>query len=300
MAATHAKDRVQSLGIAAVRKSTIVMIGFAVLFGLLAVFIAQSWLNSQAEMRMRSLEAQKKTITTQTIVVASKPLRFGSELGSSSLREIAWPEGAVPSGAFGKISELTGDGRRVVLTAIEANEPILSSKITGPGQRATLSAMIGEGMRAVTIRVNDVEGVAGFVLPGDRVDVALTRQSDKSAATTDVVLQDVKVLAIDQIADERADKPVIARAVTLEVDTPSAQKIALASAIGTLSLMLRKAGEAGLEGTRRISLGDLLGNPPAKPQDMKFATIRVHRPAKKDDYSVPVERSEASATVGRR
>ena len=73
-------------------------------------------------------------------------------------------------------------------------------------------------MRAVTIRVNDVEGVAGFVLPGDRVDVALTRQVDKSVGTTDVVLQNVKVLAIDQIADERADKPSIARAVTLEVD----------------------------------------------------------------------------------
>ena len=135
-----------------------------------------------------------------------------------------------------------------MLTAIEANEPILSSKITGPGQRATLSAMIADGMRAVTIRVNDVEGVAGFVLPGDRVDVALTRQGDKSASTsTDVVLQNVKVLAIDQIADERADKPSIARAVTLEVDTNSAQKLALASPVGTLSLMLRKAGEATSE-----------------------------------------------------
>jgi pilus assembly protein CpaB len=274
------------------------MIGFAVLFGLLAVFIAQTWLNSQAEMRMRSLEAQKKTVATQTLVVAAKSLRFGSELGSGSLREIAWPEGAIPAGAFSRISDLLSNGRRVVLTAIEANEPILSSKVTGPGQRATLSAMIADGMRAVTIRVNDVDGVAGFVLPGDRVDVALTRQADKSAPTTDVVLQDVKVLAIDQIADERADKPVIARAVTLEVETSWAQKLALASAIGNLSLMLRKAGEAGYESTRRISLGDLLGNVAPPQKAAKFATVRVHRPAKKDDYSVPAEGS--SATVGRR
>ena len=217
---------------AVVRISTIVMIGFAVLFGLLAVFIAQSWLNSQAEMRMRNLEAKKKPIATQTIVVASKPLRFGAELGASSLREIAWPEDAVPAGAFTKISDLMSNGRRVVLTAIEANEPILASKITGPGQRATLSAMIADGMRAVTIRVNDVEGVAGFVLPGDRVDVALTRQADKNASTTDVVLQNVKVLAIDQIADERTDKPSIARAVTLEVDATDAQKLALAATVG--------------------------------------------------------------------
>ena len=118
------------------------MIGFAVLFGLLAVFIAQSWLNSQAELRMRSLEAQKKTDRDTDDRGRGKPLRFGAELGSTSLREIEWPEGAIPNGAFSKISDITSRGRRVVLTAIEANEPILASKITGPGQRATLSAVV--------------------------------------------------------------------------------------------------------------------------------------------------------------
>ena len=103
------------------------MIGFAVVFGLLAVFVAQAWLNSQAEMRAKNLEAQKKPAMTQTIVVAAKPPRFGSELGAMSLREVAWPHEAVPAGAFRKISELTSN-RRVVLTAIEANEPILASK----------------------------------------------------------------------------------------------------------------------------------------------------------------------------
>src|SRR3979409_1692603 len=111
-----------------------------------------------------------------------------------------WPAAAVPQGAFRSIPDVLTAGKRVVLTAIEANEPILASKITGPGQRATLSAAIADGMKAVTIRVNYVEGVAGFVLPGDRVDVSLTRQNDKSAATTDVVLQNIKVLAIDQTA----------------------------------------------------------------------------------------------------
>jgi pilus assembly protein CpaB len=283
------------------RKSTIVMIGFAVLFGLLAVFIAQSWLNSQAEMRMKSLEAQKKPITTQTVVVASKALRFGNELSSSSLKEIPWPEGAVPVGAFARIADVVGgNGRRVVLTAIEANEAILSSKITGPGQRATLSATLQDGMKAVTIRVNDVEGVAGFVLPGDRVDVALTRQMDKAAANTDVVLQNTRVLAIDQTADERNDKPSVVKAVTLEVDIASAQKLALAASVGSLSLMLRKAGEVTAETTRRISLGDL-ENGPAVAQDTRFATIGVRRATKKEDYSVPVEEGNGSAvaTTGR-
>jgi pilus assembly protein CpaB len=283
-----------------VRTSTIVMIGFAVLFGLLAVFLAQSWLNGQAEMRMRMLEANKKPLATQTIVVASKPLRFGVELSSMALREISWPEDAVPAGAFAKIGDLIGGGgKRVVLTAIEANEPILASKVTGPGQRATLSATIADGFRAVTIRVNDVEGVAGFVLPGDRVDVALTRQKDKEA-TTDVVLQNTKVLAIDQTADERNDKPSVAKAVTLEVDTGSAQKLALAASIGTLSLMLRKAGEVVLDPTRRITLSDLIGEVAAPQQDLRYATIKVHRPAKHEDYSVPAERNGDVATTGRR
>src|SRR5262245_40934670 len=145
----------------AVRFSTIVMIGLAALFGLVAVFLAQSWLASQAGKRVR-IDASNPTppSTMSTIVVASKALRFGAELGAILLREVVWPGDAVPVGAFGKISDLIGDNhRRVVLTPIEVNEPILVSKITGPGQRATLSATLQDGMRAVTIRVNDVDGV---------------------------------------------------------------------------------------------------------------------------------------------
>jgi pilus assembly protein CpaB len=281
----------------AVRVSTIVMIGFAVLFGLLAVFVSQSWLNSQADMRMRNLQANQKPVASQTIVVASRPLRFGAELNSASLREIAWPQDAVPAGAFAKVSDLVSSGRRVVLTAIESNEPILSSKITGPGQRATLSAVIADGMRAVTIRVNDVDGVAGFVLPGDRVDVALTRQADK-VNTNDVVLQNIKVLAVDQTADERTDKPSIARAVTLEVNATDAQKLALATTVGSLSLMLRRAGEAKSAETRRVTLGDLANGVAQAEQGEapRFSTIGVRRAGKRYDVSVPIE--DAGSTVG--
>jgi len=291
-----------------VRTSTIVMIGVAALFGLFAVFLAQSWLNGQAEMRMRNLEAQKKPVATQTIVVAGKSLRFGNELSSSSLREIPWPEDAVPAGAFRAIADIVGaGGRRVVLTAIEANEPILSSKITGPGQRATLSATLQDGMRAFTIRVNDVEGVAGFVLPGDRVDVALTRQKDsngKDHSSTDVVLQNTRVLAVDQIADERNDKPAVVKAVTLEVDTAGAQKLSLAASVGTLSLMLRRAGEASLEPTRVITLNDLTAGDVVPTQERSFATIKVFRPSKdqkinREDYSVPAE-GAGNATAAER
>src|SRR5262245_54931792 len=233
------------------------MISFAVVFGLLAVFIAQAWLSNQAELRLRSLEAQKKTIATNTIVVAAQRLQFGTELAPAMLREISWPANAMPEGAAAKLSDILSNGSRIVLSPIEPNEQVLSVKITGPGQRATLSALVGEGMKAVSVRVNDVEGVGGFVLPGDRVDVVLTRQMDKGNATTEVVLQNARVLAVDQSADDRATKAAVAKAVTLEVDTVGAQKIWLAASVGSLSLLLRKAGEQSAERTRRVTLDDL-------------------------------------------
>ena len=272
------------------------MIGFAVVFGLLAVFLAQTWLNNEADQRIKSIEAQRKAAPpARTIVVAGRALRFGDELNASSLREVAWPQDALPAGAFGKAADLTS-GKRIVLTAIDANEAILASKITGPGQRATLSAVLQEGMKAVSIRVNDVEGVAGFILPGDHVDVLLTRQGEKNNAVTDVVIQDARVLAIDQLADDRSDKPSVVKAVTLEVDVTDGQKIALASTVGTLSLLLRKAGELADTDTRRVTSGEL-GKPITPASDVHFVTVSVLRPSKQErtEYTVPVEGTGAGA-----
>src|SRR5207247_715202 len=139
-----------------------------------------------------------------------------------------------------------------VLASIEPNEPIIATKVTGPGQRATLSALLQPGMKAATVRVNDVEGAGGFVLPGDRVDVMMTRHAEKSAGSTDIVLQNVKVLAVDQIADDSVDKPAVVKAVRLEVDSVGGQKLSLAASLGSLSLALRKAGEAEVDATRRV------------------------------------------------
>jgi len=272
------------------------MIGFAVLFGLLAVFLAQIWLNNQADERLKSIDAQRKAAPpARSIVVAGKPLRFGDELNSSALREMPWPENALPAGAFGKIADLTS-GKRVVLMPIDTNEAVLASKITGPGQRATLSAMLSDGMKAVTIRVNDVEGVAGFVLPGERVDVVLTRAGEKNNAVNDVVLQNVRVLAVDQLADQRADKPAVVKAVTLEVDPTDGQKIALAATVGTLSLLLRKAGDVVSADTRRVTTRDLMTAP---AQESHFVTIGVMRPSKGErvEYTVPVEESDAHSAA---
>jgi len=283
-----------------VRASTIVMIGFAVVFGLLAVFIAQVWLNDQATMRAKNLDANKTQVASQTVVVAKQPLRFGTELNASMLQEVPWPSNGLPAGAFAKIQDVVSGGRRIVLAAIEANEPVLALKITGPGQRATLSALVKPGMKAVTIRVNDVEGVGGFVLPGDHVDIVLTRQLEKGSATTQVVLQNTRVLAVDQTADDRAAKATVAKSVTLEVDTVDAQKLWLASSVGSLSLLLRKAGETAEIKTRKVTLNDLGTNEPVGDKSAT-TTVVVTRASAKQDYTVPVEGQDgASAAAERR
>jgi len=264
------------------------MIGFAVVFGLLAVFLAQSWLNNQAELRAKNFASNQKSEATHTIVVASKPLRFGAELNAGMLREQPWPAQAMPAGAFNKIADVLSGGRRVVLAAIETNEPVLALKITGPGQPATLAALVTPGMKAVTIRVDDVKGVAGFVLPGDHVDVLLTRQIDKGQAIAEVVLQNTRVLAIDQIADERDVKAKVARSVTLEANTVEAQKLWLASSVGNLSLLLRNAGETAETKTRTITLKDLGASVAAGEKPMTV-TVAVTRATAKQEYTVPVE-----------
>jgi pilus assembly protein CpaB len=156
--------------------------------------------------------------------------------------------------------------------------------------------MLDDGMKAVTIRVNDVEGVAGFVLPGDHVDVVLTRQGDKETGTNDIVIQNARVLAIDQLADARAEKPSVVKAVTLEVDVTDGQKLALASAVGTLSLLLRKAGELADNVPRRVTLTDL-GRTAPQGADSRFVTVEVTRASKRQNYSVPVERDDARAAA---
>jgi pilus assembly protein CpaB len=280
-----------------VRTSTVIMIVLAGVFGLLAVFVAQAWLSRQDEqMRLKSALNQPQPTATRMVVVAASALRFGNPLSSSNLRETSWPEGALPEGSFSSIQDVLAAGKRIVLAPIEPNEPVLATKLTGPGQRATLSAVLHEGMKAVTVRVSDIEGVAGFVLPGDHVDILLTRRVDKGG-NTDVVLQDTRVLAIDQLADERTDKPAVVKAVTVEVDTLAAQKLTLASQVGTLSLALRKAGEAAAGDQRRISAEDLGRDTAPTTGPKKFSTVTVMRAGKKEEYGVPSEGGEALETA---
>jgi pilus assembly protein CpaB len=171
-------------------------------------------------------------------------------------------------------------GRRMALVAIALNEPVLRGRITAPGQRAALSSMLDPGKRAVTVRVDDVRGVAGFIQPGDRVDVVLIRTEAESKIKegySDVILQYAKVLAIDQITGERTEQPTIAKAVTLEVSAEEAQKILLATNVGRLTLILRQPAEAKVDPVRRVTENDL-GGPAAKPVAPVAPPVHVQAP----------------------
>jgi pilus assembly protein CpaB len=177
-----------------------------------------------------------------------------------------YPPASVPQGAFDAIERLAGPTEdRVILRAVEPNEPVLASKVSGLGGRAILSTVIDPKMRAVTISVNDVKGVAGLIQPGDRVDVMLTRNPAGNQATAqgqsnDILLQNVKVLGIDQQTDDKKDTPAIAKAVTLEVSPEDGQKLTLAGAIGSLSLSLRNFANPDAVETHSLSSNDLVAH----------------------------------------
>lgn len=271
------------------------MLAVALGLGISAALLSKIWLQSQVP--EPQVANKGPVVEMGTVVIAAKPLRFGNRLATRALKEIEWPAKAIPEGAFRKIGDIINDNeRRVVLSAIEENEPVLEWKITGPGQRASLAALISDDKKAVTIRVNDVLGVAGFVLPGERVDIMLTRTEtqevgdDKAIqknAFTDVLLQNVRVLAVDQLADDRTEKPTPAKAVTIEVGTRQAQKLALASTVGQLSLALRSAGSTRGTSSTRVALGDLSSATSGKVSDGASVMVTVTREVTRSDYSVP-------------
>ena len=275
------------------RRSNVLVLSIAMVMGGVAAFMARTWIMAQASAPAAPMG---------TIVVAAAPLTFGTALSRENVKEVPWPAERLPDGAFSSKEELLKPGRRALLDRVARDEPILKTKITGPDQRASMSALLEEGKRAVTVRVDDVRGVAGFVLPGDRVDVVLirtiSRPSGPADNISDVLLQNVKVLAVDQVLNERQEAATIAKAVTLEVATDQAQKIILATNIGKLSLILRQAGENHPASVRRITESDLgvevvsAERPAATPQEPApavatgGAVVEIVRGMRSEKYNV--------------
>ncbi len=281
------------------RTGTITLVVAAAACAAAAALLTKSWLAARPPAVQVVEHRTTEKPEVRTVIVAARALPFGTKLTPGVLQERQWPVGSIPEGTFASTGELVGtDHGRVVMSAIAKDEPILASKITAPGQRASLSVMIDEGKKAVTIRVDDVLGVAGFVQPDDRVDILLTRtsrgadESREGSAYTDVLLQDIRVLAIDQLADRNTTaKP--AKAVTVEVATADAQKLVLAASVGQLSLALRRAGGTSVGEAPRIGVEDLLKSKQSAGGDRPVVTVT--RATDRKQYQVQTGTVDESA-----
>ncbi len=293
------------------RLNTMVTLGASAVFGLMAVFLARGWINSAVENEFRHAKApnnQPLPLATNTtpVLIADFDMAFGDVLSRDAVRFVNYPEDAVPDGAYTDIETLfDGQGERVVLSSLSYNEPILENKITGPNGKASLSARIRPGYRAVAVRVDDVSGVAGFVVPGDIVDIIYTRepeeatnrrtaaQNSETAYISDVILQNITVLGVDQNQLEMTATPNVARTVTLEVTNEEGQALSLAMEYGTLSLSLRGVGETLSSAVRQLKLSDLGKHKPSAVK-RKVKSRKVKKPLK----TAPVNVAEITVFRG--
>jgi pilus assembly protein CpaB len=232
-------------------RRTLIAVGIAIVLGLVAVYLANTYLiGAQRNAKLQG---------TTPVAVAAVPLEYGTELTREKIRLVNYPNTSIPADSFHSLNEILPPGqKRVVLTAIQPNEAILAPKISMPGQGASIAALLPAGMRAASVRINDVSGVSGFIQPNDSVDVLITRSlADRGNQVTDVLLQSVRVLAIGQDAKGAEGKPISAKTVTLLVDQVGAQKLALAQQVGDISLVLRKPGEQDNPVVETVSMNDL-------------------------------------------
>jgi pilus assembly protein CpaB len=273
------------------RTRTALFFMMAFVFGIAAVFLARQWLETQKN--------QKVTVTADNVqvtkvVVATKDLSLGDRIAADAVKEVDWPAGSVPAGAYDSKEKLLASDP-VVVRRFLANEPILASKLSGPNARATLSSQISDTLRAVSVRVNDVVGVAGFILPGDRVDVMVTRELENDKSITDVLLQNIKVIGIDQNANEDASGTQVVKAVTLEVGPEQAQKLVLGSKVGELSLALRNYLDVNAVPVRTVTIGDLRYGDMAVGPETKQPVRRAVRRGGSAGPSVVITRGTSSS-----
>ncbi|MDH3460953.1 MAG: Flp pilus assembly protein CpaB [Burkholderiaceae bacterium] len=248
-------------------KSTrgLMMLLVALLAGAAAVVMASRWMQGQAQ-------------GGNSIAVAAVDVEIGGRLTPEMLQLVEWPKSSVPPGAFTDLAALNG---RVVKTSFARGEPLIEGKLAPPGSKGGLSAVVSEGKRAMTVRVNDVVGVAGFALPGNFVDIMVNTQNEggrtpaQDRAISKIVLERILVLAVAQESNRDATKPVVVNAVTLEVTPDEAEALDLARSVGTLSLVLRNQIDPKPGGTEGATKASLLNEQRAPPAPVKVAARRA-------------------------
>ena len=229
------------------------MLVLSVMAGGAATVLAAGWLGERSSAAM------------VPVVVASRDVEAGQQIDAAMLQAVNWPRDARLQGSFAEPGELGG---RVLRTALARGEPVLEAKLAPAGTRGGLSAVIEPGRRAITVKVNEVVGVAGFALPGNYVDVLLSTQDDSANAqmVSRIVLERILVLAVAQEAGRDETRPKVVSAVTLEVTPQQAERLDLARNVGQLSLVLRNQIDRSVVAGGGISKADLLraaGSEPA-------------------------------------
>jgi pilus assembly protein CpaB len=241
-------------------KRAFTVMAVAIVFGLAAVLFASRWLLTQ------------RGSSSGRIAVAAADISLGQRLTPEMFKLADWPADSVPKGAFTDPQKLSG---RVLKNNLLMGEPVSEIKLAPSGTLGGLSALIAEGKRAITVRVNDVIGVAGFALPGNYVDIIVSTQKDaapgsdmREQSISKIVLERILVLAVAQEVNRDETKPKVVNAVTLEVTPEQAEKLDLARSVGTLSLALRNQVDpqsASTEGATKLTLLPLAA-PPAAPK----------------------------------
>ncbi len=259
------------------RVATIASLGASALLGVGALFVAKVWLPNSASGPTRA--AAMPSVAMTSIVAAGAAVPYGQKLEAKNLTLIKVPADSVPEGAYTSIDQVVkqDNGAPVALAALAPREPILPSKVSGPGVKPSVAAMLNPGMRAYTIKVNDVAGGGGHILPGDHVDVLLAQQiatpgvegaaaSNRLFVST-LVIQNVRVIGMDLIADPASTEKFNPTTATLEVTVLDAGKLAVAGEAGTLSLALRRTGAVEVTELKPYSLRDLprVGADPTRP-----------------------------------
>lgn len=216
------------------RRSSILMLIAAMVLGLLAVLFARMFLGSSgkpADNRM--------ALRTVPTVVAAADIDFGEKIPPEKLKIVQSPVDNLPVGSFRRVDELVNGEGRVAMRPIIANEIITQKSLAVGANRLATAPLLNPQMRAVAVPVSEVAGVGGLVYPGDRVDVFFTRQPEEAMPYAELVAQSVRVLAVGLDMNVGKDKPGVVRSATLEVSPLQAQKLALATTVGQLSLALR-------------------------------------------------------------
>lgn len=207
-----------------IKSRTVILIVVAGIFGIVAALLANRW-------AVRLSVGQDE----QPVVVAALEIPFGQKLEAAHVKILSWPKHSIPDGTFDAVAKIEG---KVANQRLVPGELLLKDRVVDTLEGSMLAAMVDPEKRAVTVRVNDVIGVGGFLLPGNRVDVLASRKAN-NRAYTEILLEDLRVLAVDQIASPEKDKPVIVRAVTLEVTPKQAGMLVNATVEGTVQLALR-------------------------------------------------------------